>query len=53
MVITSVIRCISDHHFTMFDGELGCDNTPQRGSYFCELHNISEEINDSYELEEE
>jgi len=49
------MRCISDKHFTHFgdeENDLGCDNSPDRGSYFCKNH-CFEKLVDSYELEEE
>ena len=48
------LRCLSDNNFINFNDklQLGCDNIPQRGSYFCENHNLSENVN-SYMLDDE
>jgi len=51
------LRCISDHHVTEVDNSIGCEYTPERGSYFCNLHNHSEPLNQPsnnlYELDDE
>ena len=51
----SRLRCLSNEGTINVSGEIfsvGCDNTPQRGSYFCQMHNSNMNYINSYELEE-
>jgi hypothetical protein len=48
------LRCLSDN--TLINSsqvvQVGCDNQPERGSYFCANHNSLEQIK-SYDLDDE